>query len=171
MTTFSYDFTMNGRKAQCVMEMVHQVASDAVAAGLLRDAWEADPLGEQSNQVRFDGVTVYGAQPFTAVSAEQGRIPLPPVPINTSYLINKNPLAGRRGRMYLIGPAEIEVDSVGAIVATRIPILEGKMNAMLGKLDVDDVQLAIKDSVGNPNVIQSFTVQPICGTQRRRMRK
>jgi hypothetical protein len=100
------------------------------------------------------------------------------VPANVAALIHKRTARGGRrgrGRMYL--PwwiQESDVDERGAISSTTIGFMNTALATWLADLAADGCPMVVlhdpgRTPAGAPDVVTSLTVDPIVGTQRRRL--
>ncbi len=106
----------------------------------------------------------------------------PPVPQNSAYILQKRTnLSGRRnrGRLYLPGVGEVLVDAAGKMSATAITGVNGDAAGWLNaiKTTVTGItNMVVLHSTGisgapPPTIVQQLLLDPILGTQRRRLRK
>lgn len=83
-------------------------------------------------------------------------------------------LAGRsnRGRMYIPGQSESNVDGAGTVLSTFRTTAQGAMDTFLGDLDTLETPMVIlhNDPADTPTVVTALTVQNKVATQRRRLR-
>lgn len=105
-----------------------------------------------------------------------------PVPQNTAFLVHKRTATGGRGgrgRMYLPGVPEAQVNHVGAL--TGAAVTAGNLNLEQFRLDVNFAptvtsMVLLHNSPGAyaaalPHPITALTLDTIVSTQRRRLRK
>jgi hypothetical protein len=97
---------------------------------------------------------------------------------NVSYLVRKvTALGGRagRGRMYLPGPTEADVNEAGAILGARVTSLQAALNDFLTQMVADGDGPVLLHGVGSPistpTPITSFSLDTRAATQRRRLRR
>jgi hypothetical protein len=97
---------------------------------------------------------------------------------NTSWLIRKiTALGGHagRGRMYLPGVPEEDIDDNGNIVSASREALEGDVGSMMAALvlaNLDPVLLHAEGSpISTPTLITGWSVDTRVATQRRRLRR
>lgn len=127
-----------------------------------------------------DGPTLVNLSDETPVT---GTVTASIVPQNTAYLIRKRTdLGGRRGRgrMYLPGVLENDVDSVGGLSTTiTVPLQAGfdawydDLTAMVGGRLYPPVVLHRSEGIGAeppPTPVTRFVVENKVATQRRRLR-
>ncbi len=104
------------------------------------------------------------------------------VPQNTALLVHKRTsFAGRtgRGRCYFPALNEANVDSVGAIAPAWIASMNTALAdwlALINSVADVDAMVLLHDSAGagaafSPFAITALATDPICATQRRRLRK
>jgi len=97
---------------------------------------------------------------------------------NTATLVSKNTaLGGRqgRGRMFLPGVQEDQIDGAGVIAPAVVAALQSDVELMFSEIAVSDLfPVLLHDEaspITTPTPITSFTVQSTAATQRRRMRR
>lgn len=98
------------------------------------------------------------------------------LPSNCAYIVTKYTASGGqrgRGRMYLVGPTEADVDLSGSILASRVTTAQTAMNNLLADhaAGAGAMRLFHATSPFTPTPITSLVVQGQIGTQRRRMRR
>lgn len=100
------------------------------------------------------------------------------VPGNTGILLHKRTnRGGRRGRGRFYVPwslSEAEVDEVGRVTTTARQSWANRGATMLSALSAADAPLVLLHSVGSslpgaPDIVTSISVDPVVGTQRRRL--
>jgi hypothetical protein len=135
----------------------------------------------------------------TEVSWQDTALPAPPVigssgitqagsdgdpllPQNSAYLVHKRTSyggRGGRGRMFLPGVRENEVDSIGAVTAGTVTTfntaLSNWLTAIFAAAGTDGMVL-LHDSVGAfaavaPYIVTGLNLDPVIATQRRRLRR
>lgn len=95
----------------------------------------------------------------------------PALPSSVSALISKVPAAGRVGRMFWPGVPEADVDESGRFTAVAKTAWQNAADALYTALDASIYGMYIERT--NPvslDPVLGFSVQPIIGTQRRRLR-
>lgn len=104
------------------------------------------------------------------------------IPQNSAYLIHKRTATGGRGgrgRFYLPGVGETDVDNFGNIAGAKITALNAAVTAwrtaVLAVALVDDLVLLHNDpgafAADAPRSITSLVADPVLSTQRRRLRR
>jgi hypothetical protein len=104
------------------------------------------------------------------------------VPQNTSYLIQKRSgTAGRRnrGRLYLPGVAEGNVDHKGLLTSATVSTINTALSGWLAKFAttigfVDSMVILHSSGISAtpaPTVVNALVVDPVVATQRRRLRR
>lgn len=113
-------------------------------------------------QVVHDGVVVGGISEATAS-------------VNTALLVQKRTaLGGRanRGRFYLPGVPEAQVDGDGLIPSTYRASVETAVDGFLADIVAEGMNMVILHNVSpTPTIVTSLTVDEYAATQRRRMRR
>lgn len=121
-----------------------------------------------------------GDTAFTStVGAGNGALTGAGLPQNCAWLVRKrSPLVGRknRGRMYVPGVRETNVNEVGIIENTEVAGAQTAWNTFQANIEGDPnfVGLAILHSLGDatlPTPISALEVDNVIATQRRRMRR
>lgn len=154
---------------------------DAVLTGSdligLHQAWGDTLVSIMSSSVTLETTTVYidgGAfesysEPIVGTNAATM------APPNLAYLLNKRTArVGRegRGRWYLPGVAEGDVNNVGQLTAGIQSDIAAQVAAFLAFLpDVAAQMVLLHSGSSDPDTITSITVNPLAATQRRRLRK
>jgi len=97
---------------------------------------------------------------------------------NVAYLIHKNTaLGGRagRGRMFMPGVQEGEVDHQGDVDPTFLGLLNTRWSTFGANMAIADLPLVLLHAAGSPistpTVVTSLTVDARVATQRRRLRR
>lgn len=166
---------------------------EAVIGSALADAvmleWGAAWAGPLCSVYTITQVVLYGFNglgPSEVFTSTEDPIPMTnagqALPQNCAGLVRKRTdAAGRRGRgrFYLPGLNEAAVDYVGRIEETYLATLQTNASALLAGLQgitgvTDVVILHRSEGAGvepAPTPVQSFTVEPVIATQRRRLRK
>lgn len=91
-------------------------------------------------------------------------------PPNCAYLITKKVTGGRSGRIYWPGASLQSYDTFGAAVSTRVTAVNNALNAALINLVTAGSSMSVRDKNGVVRPVQSLSMGPIMGTQRRRLR-
>lgn len=101
----------------------------------------------------------------------------PSLTVNTCLLVRKNTASGgrhNRGRMFVppFNLREGDVNAAGVIDSARVSDLTATWMSFYDKMIADDIQpmLLHTSPADAPTPIVSFAAQPLCATQRRRMR-
>jgi hypothetical protein len=99
-------------------------------------------------------------------------------PPNVAVLVHKrSTLGGRRGRGRMFLPwatNESNIDEIGIILNTEVTTLQTAMGVFRGQLSSASCPMVIlhdpgKTAAGPPTLVSSLTVDPLVGTQRRRL--
>jgi hypothetical protein len=147
------------------------------------DEWVAHLMGALASTLHLNGVAAKfgpdatgptGYVPFDVAGGSAG-VGAPP---NLAYLIHKRTaLGGRagRGRMYIPGVTESNVDPSGNLEGTTAADLTGLMETFRSVLDLAGVPPVILHQPGSPLVtptpITEFAAASRAATQRQRMRR
>lgn len=120
------------------------------------------------------GEPTQGATDFTGNGGRSGDA----MPPNVAALVRKRTARGGRrgsGRSYFPWMlSDTDVDDAGRILSARITTINGVLSAFLTGLTADGTDMVLLHSVGttapgNPNVVTSYTCDPLVATQRRRL--
>lgn len=161
--------------------MVCTYGLDSVPTGSdltdLHQAWGGSLVSIMSSSVELDTTNVYidGGirESYTEVIAGGDAATM--APPNLTYLLNKRTnRVGRegRGRMYLPGVAEGNVNNVGALTAGIISDITAQIAEFLAFLpDIATSMVLLHSGSSDPDPVTSITVNPVAATQRRRLRK
>lgn len=138
---------------------------------------------QQSSQVRLDSTLVKFGPDATGPSAlvptlAAGTLPGNAEPSQVAFLVHKvTPQGGRagRGRFFLPGPSEADIDGAGVITPARAAALQTALDDFYDQLIVDLLGPVLLHSVGAPIVtplgLTSLTLDQRVATQRRRLRR
>lgn len=171
--------------AQCTLglDVTSGEPSPSSVAELVVTAFEANILKALNVSVTFDQVLVkFGPTDIgpsaVALSGMAGTLTgVPGVP-NAAYLIHKiTNMGGRagRGRMYLPGLSEGEVDQDGTLAGTGEDVISGWFDDFGDQLALGNLTPVLLHNEGSPITTPTPIVQFICdgtvATQRRRLRR
>lgn len=153
------------------------------------DALFNNVFDEVSNQITLVQTEVYFQidplpdPPVVGIYADGGvgADALSIVPQNTAFLCHKRTNyggRGGRGRFYLPGVQESQVDNVGVVISGKVTALNTRLAAMLTDLAAFSPSLGmfvLHDSAGAhaadpPRQVTSLTCDSVVATQRRRLR-
>lgn len=140
--------------------------------------WDEESMVMLNARVGNDGPPFIYSSPMNAPGTSSADRP----PQNVSLIFRKNTgLGGRRnrGRMFWPSVSEASLDGVGNVAGSTISTTEGLLNDwMEGTFGPSAVgtnlsQMVILHSTppATPTPVTSLTVDPVCGTQRRRLRR
>lgn len=111
-------------------------------------------------------------------SSGTGGVGTAQAPPNVAYLVRKNTsLGGRagRGRLFLPGPPEDQIQSSGLLVSGAISGVQADLDAWWAAMVADQLNPVVLHGSGSPlttpTVITSFTIDSRCATQRQRNRR
>lgn len=140
-------------------------------------AWSSPgPLAEMNAEWRLSSTTVANGTGAlftltTVVGALGGGSPAPP---NCTFLVKKvTGVGGRknRGRMYLPGVGESDVDGIGGVLAAKVTGLNIAFTSFMTALAALDISPCILHTEALPSTgILSFQTENLIATQRRRLR-
>lgn len=145
----------------------------------IRDAVEARLMPPVSSNIILTSVEMKigpgeSGPTFVAPTNEPGGASGSGMTPNVAYLFKKRTnLGGRknRGRFYMPGVTESPVDSVGAIEAPTLAVLQTAANNFLADLAAaDSPMVVLHNDVTTPTEVSSLIVDPRVATQRRRLR-
>lgn len=171
--------------AQCTLGFhVDPASGDAFAAATGFDAmWASRILPQQSSEILFLGCLVKFGPVDTGPSAQVSRSTAGSLTGNGSqpnvaYLVRKSSdLGGRsgRGRMYIPGVNEGDVNSSGALTSTRRTALQTAVEAFMADAATagNPLYLLHGNSLGIhvPSILTGLSVDATVATQRRRLRR
>jgi hypothetical protein len=98
---------------------------------------------------------------------------------NVTFLLRKStgvPGRKNRGRIYLPGVSEQDVDATGVVVGSKITEINTGLGALVGDLAAANFtpyllhNITVADPTPAPTLISTITCEPLAATQRRRMR-
>lgn len=171
MTALLMTHTQNSKTGTCVLDLFEgSPLTTQAQLELIRDSWNTNVMPSLGSSTSLTSVTLLGDIP-TSVFGSTGGGRGSSTAINTSFLVDKNPDSGRRGRMFIPGVPEEDCDSAGVIPALRVTNMTDGLNAWLADLNAQTMQLRIARSDGSFSLIESFAVQNVAATQRRRLRR
>lgn len=164
------------REAVCTLGLGYggtDLATDAIA---VQNAWAnrvtpsmADNWKYTQFTARIQAGTVYDASFLVG-----GTTSHPPTTPNVAFLIKKvtgAPGRKNRGRMYLPGVSEQDVDSLGVVVGSKITEIDAGLVQFQADILTAGFQLALLHNDATPVTgINSLKTQALCATQRRRLR-
>lgn len=152
---------------------------DAIALDV-ENAWvTADMDANQTDGVTLSSILVKNGPNSTGPSAERGVSSTgdkttPGWGPQVSFLIRKSTaLGGRRGRgrMYMPGGAEADINGAGQIEAATLTALQTDCTAFLNALLAADCPMVLLHSdATTPTLVTALTVDATAATQRRRLR-
>ena len=120
---------------------------------------------DETGPIIFDSVTGAGVGANAAAC----------VPQNTAYLFTKGTAFGgrrNRGRMFVPGVREGDVDNVGVVLPATVTALNTSAATLLAGLVTDGNPMVLFHSEApfTPPFVQTMLCQPVAATQRRRLR-
>jgi hypothetical protein len=101
---------------------------------------------------------------------ENGANPAFSLPSNCSVLITKVVTGSRNGRMFWPGLPEADVNAGGQLEAAALPLWQTAANNVMTALAANGTVMRVIDATDDPHVVSALSVQPLIGTQRRRLR-
>jgi hypothetical protein len=148
-------------------------------------AWSDNIVPSMSDDVAFLECTVKlgpndtgptGASSFSATGGNVGTSLAPQV----SFLVKKRTASGgkaNRGRMFVPGPTEADVNSGGVVTGGVVDALQGAFGDFFSDLVAADIAPVILHAISEavpdppaPTIITEFQVDSVVATQRRRLR-
>lgn len=167
--------------AQVTMGFKNEAAHSAeTCASDARQSWDiADFDASMATGITFTGVLCklgpndVGPSAFSAAStAATGGTAGAAAP---AILVRKNTALGGRhgkGRMYIPGLPESQIDPGGLVAATTVTAYQTRVNALLTALNSASMTPALLHGDATaPSLITSMSVQSVVATQRRRQRR
>lgn len=180
----------NGRQVANIVHVRREEDDPATSARDVLNNWQDHMRNEVPNNYVIDGVRyrdrnvadgVVGFLPIDPAKGSVGGASGASTPPNTSVLVHKNTetTAGKRkGRLYLPGAPEAEIDEDGMLSTTLKTAWTTALNDFFAGLSgAADNELVVvhfagpTDATGEVSVVTSLTVDPKMATQRRRLRK
>ena len=159
------------------------VGDPLTVGGIIRDAWDDELIDNLlSDQIELVSILVkFG--PNDTGPAQELAVSLPgldsgtPVPPNVSVLVHKHTAFGGRqgrGRMYIPGIPEGQVDGAGTITSATPAVWTTRFNNFLGVLEAADYPMVLlhagSGAVTTPYPVIGLTCSSTVATQRRRLR-
>jgi hypothetical protein len=166
--------------AICTLGVAYIGTQFSVDAGAIPTAW-LTLMAKLSETITFEGFKLrnnLGTIVDLVVSGRGSEVQAA-LPVNCAYLVKKvtnAPGRRNRGRFYLPGVMELDVDSVGKVSDTRRGTMDAALNAFLGSLSAAQFIATIlhhsEDGLTGlqPTEITSLKCDAVIGTQRRRLR-
>jgi len=162
------------------MDTVTQADVSAIST-----AWANNVIPEISSAIRYVGCGFKFRQDanedeefFSTAGSRDGSRSGGMLPQNTTYLVKKRgPSSQRRnrGRMFLPGVAEMDVDNIGVVAANRVVIMQAGLNAfqaaLVAILTFNNLVVFHNEVPATPAVITALLIDPTVATQRRRLRR
>lgn len=149
-------------------------------AGLLHDAFADTLVNELDNTVvMYETLLKAGPNddgPFTVFTQDRsgGQSAAGASP-QVAYLIEKRTASGgrrNRGRMYLPGVPEANVNEAGVIETSSLAALNTQADAFLARIQEHVLQMVILHTGPSaPTVVTELSADPVVATQRRRLRR
>jgi len=174
---FTHSFTGSLRSAVCTLGLHYTGSNFLTDAPDVPAAWRANIIPLMTTITFFALCTLRDASGtvFTETETLGGSHSTSPAPTNIAWLVRKeSALGGRknRGRMYLPGMGEVDVDGVGNISSTSQTAVQAGLDALVNDLATANFDpVILHNSVLTPTAVTFLTVEPLAGTQRQRMRK
>jgi len=176
----SFDLTGSAIDAHVILGVKPNGIAPAIVAAQLGDMFEPALKTAMTAETRFRNVTVVNASGQFGTSSRQsaGSNPGNSAPSNTAWLVTKTPGVGgrrKRGRMFIPGIPEGDVDPGGFIVPGRVEDLQDQFDTISEALaepsPIANWDLCVIHSNGTHSVFDTFQVEGQVATQRRRMRR
>lgn len=180
--TFRYGGTAVNYPAANVLGFVDGASLTAEGyASSFEALWETNVMPVVNAALTLDSVHVKLGPNSTGPSAEVqsgavgGDTDAAGTP-NTAYLISKSTAQGGRrgrGRLYLPGVSEPDVESNGLVNPTKVTAINSAFDTVVTAADTGNFPLVILSSDGlfSPLAITSMVCEGTAATQRRRMRR
>lgn len=172
----------NGAQVTLGLDIPTGTLTPGDVAALVVSNVETNLMDQMANSTTFLLCLVKFGPTTTGASAEwpsgmAGSLPGDPAPPNTTYLVRKNTASGGRagrGRMYLPGCTDPDVLQGGTLDPARRGGLQTAMNDFFDQLNTDSLGPVLlhgeTSPLTTPTPIDSFTVDSVVATQRRRLR-
>jgi len=171
MSALLLRWEQDGKEAVNVLDVFTASPNRPVDAADVNDAVVDNIIPRLSQNVTYLGCTFQDAQPYSLDSNTDGGLSESAAPINTAFLINKNPVSGRRGRMFIPGVPEGGVGAGGDLTTATQSAMTTAVQGFLDDCAADGLELRILRSDASTAVIDTMTCDGTVGTQRRRMRR
>ena len=142
-----------------------------LAAGNIGEAVADTFIGRICSNWTLDSVTISGDQPVTVSNGDSGGLNETCTSANVSYLVNKTPIAGRRGRMYLPGVPEGAIGVSGDVTSGSIDAMNVQLTQFLADLTTLNYPLVMRFNQLSEAPIQDLDLDGRVATQRRRLRR
>lgn len=140
-------------------------------AEAVRDAYQVNLRPVQHDETELVSITVLSVVPVTLNVGNVGTLNGQGAPPNCTYMVVKNPVAGRAGRWFLPGLQDDDTFADGTISSTRATAVTNACNAFLADATADGAELEIAREGGLNDAVASLTCQTLIGVQRRRLRR
>lgn len=175
--SFTHQISTSLRTAVCTHGFIYTGSDFNGNAGGLRLAWESNMMPSMSDSWKFIGFRLRDAAGTVyerTLSVSGGTAHTPATP-QVSFLLKKQTLlAGRkyRGRMYVPGVSEQDVDALGVVVGSKITELEAAFAGFIAAAATNEFEpVILHNGVTAPTLVSDYVWETLCATQRRRLRK
>jgi len=180
----------NGRPCDNVLHIQREEDDAEASARDVLNNWQDDMMSVMMNNYSIVGahfrdrnsdpgvVGFIGPDPAKPLTGAKADASMPP---SVSMLVHKNgtfSVGHRKGRLYVVGIAEVEADEDGVISAGSLAPRQTAVNAFFAGLSgAGGNQLVVvnfdspTDAVGAKTIVTSMSVDGRVATQRRRLRK
>lgn len=173
---FHHQLSNTIRRAVCTVGLQYTGADFTNNANGVRGAWATHIMPVLGSGVVYDRLTLTDdtGTIYDSSTSAAGGITNPSCPWNTAYLVKKTTgQAGRanRGRLYLPGVEEEDVDNAGIIETVKLGSIQTALAAFQTAVETNDFTLEIlHNSVTTPTSVVALQCQTQVATQRRRLR-
>lgn len=147
-----------------------------ITADQIRSGWVGNVSASQSNDCVLLATKIFtpGGAQATLNSVNPGLAVAAALPINCAVLVRKVTPVGNRGRMYVPGILESQVNSDGAIIGVALTAWQASMNGWYTELIADGILPLVTLGTGGEGgvaPVDGLQVDGTIATQRRRLRK
>lgn len=167
MVTYGINHTLYGDEGQDAADFLYTTFQGAIMGRLSVDLFHTACIVKYGPDE--DGPT------FEHLESDNGGQSGSAMPPNVAYLIKKGTASGgrrNRGRMYLPGVAEANVDDTGLLNSVFLAAAGADFASFIGFLTAELLPMVIlHDGPGAPTVVTSFQLDARAATQRRRLRR
>lgn len=174
---FTHSFSGSLRSAVCTLGLHYGGASFTTDAPSVPAAWRTNIIPLMTTITFFSLCTLRDASGtvFTEPETLGGSHSTSPAPTNIAWLVRKDTGVGgrkNRGRFYLPGMGEVDVDGVGNISSASLTAVQAGLNGLVTDLFTAGFDpVILHNSVMTPTPVINLIVEGLAGTQRQRMRK
>lgn len=175
----AWHFTQGGKTAVVTTDYYRGAGAAGLVSGDAQKLWQAwvDHLAEgQSNECRLDKVVVntLTGPIYEHVNQHAGEAIAAAAPINTALLVKKQTASTRRGRWFIPGILESQIDAGGNVIGGALEAWTTFLAAFHTDLQTKQLKMNVNQTVGGAVMardVLGLTPASVVATQRRRMRR